>query len=94
MWLKTIQQAKRLIKIVFGFTVLLAGVVMLITPGPGWVAIFAGLAILAAAEIVWAKRLLAHLKERGGKLRDAVFSSKPSNDKPAAPPQNSQQAPE
>ncbi len=73
MWLKTLQQAKRLIKIVVGFTVLLAGVIMLITPGPGWVAIFAGLAILAAAEIVWAKRLLDHLKERGGKIRDAVF---------------------
>ena len=94
MWLKTIQQAKRLIKIVFGFTVLLAGVVMLITPGPGWVAIFAGLAILAAAEIVWAKRLLAHLKERGGKLRDAVFSSKSQKAPTEVPPPTSQQSPE
>jgi uncharacterized protein (TIGR02611 family) len=91
MWLKTLQQAKRLIKIVVGFTVLLAGVVMLITPGPGWVAIFAGLAILAAAEIVWAKRLLAHLKERGGKLREAVFSSKPQKATSDAPSSETQQ---
>ena len=85
MWLKTVQQAKRLIKIVFGFTLLLAGVVMLVTPGPGWVAIFAGLAVLAAAEIIWARRLLNHLKEKGGKLRDAVFSSN-SNKKLPDPP--------
>ena len=74
MWLKTLQQAKRIIKIVVGFTVLLAGVVMLVTPGPGWVIIALGLAILAA-EYVWARRLLDHLKEQGGRLRDAVFSS-------------------
>ena len=74
MLIKTLQQAKRLIKIVVGFTILLAGVVMLVTPGPGWVAIFAGLAILAA-EFVWAKRLLDHLKAQGGRLRDAVFSN-------------------
>lgn len=83
MWLRTLQQAKRLIKIVVGFTVLLAGVVMLVTPGPGWVTIALGLAILAA-EFVWARRLLDHLKEKGGKIRDAVFSS--SNKKLADPP--------
>jgi uncharacterized protein (TIGR02611 family) len=88
MWLKTLQQAKRLIKIVIGFTLLLAGTVMLVTPGPGWVAIFAGLALLAAAEIIWARRLLHHLKAQGGKLRDAVFSSNgPKN--PPAPPSSS-----
>jgi uncharacterized protein (TIGR02611 family) len=91
MLIKTLQQAKRLIKIVVGFTVLLAGIVMLVTPGPGWVAIFAGLAILAAAEIVWARRLLDHLKERGGKLRDAVFSN--SSKKPPEPPVESPKSP-
>ena len=86
MWLKTIQQAKRLIKIVVGFTILLAGVIMLITPGPGWVAIAFGLAILAA-EFVWARRLLDHLKEQGGRLRDAVFSNNNKETKiPPSPP--------
>jgi uncharacterized protein (TIGR02611 family) len=84
MWLKTLQQAKRLIKIVVGFTVLLAGVVMLVTPGPGWVVIALGLAILAA-EFVWARRLLDHLKAKGVQIRDAVFSSKNSKDQPEPP---------
>jgi len=75
MILKTVQQAKRFFQILIGFTVLLAGIVMLVTPGPGWVAIFLGLAILAGAEIVWARRLLHKLKEQGGKIRDAVLNN-------------------
>ncbi len=84
MWLKTLLQAKRVIKVVVGFTVLLAGVVMLVTPGPGWVVIALGLAILAA-EFVWARRLLDHLKTQGGKLRDAVFSSNNARKSPDPP---------
>lgn len=75
MLIKTVQQAKRIIKIVFGFTLLLAGVIMLATPGPGWVTIALGLAVLAA-EFVWARRLLDHLKARGVQLRDAVLTRK------------------
>jgi uncharacterized protein (TIGR02611 family) len=90
MLIKTLQQAKKAIKIVFGFTVLLAGIIMLVTPGPGWPTIFAGLAILAAAEIVWARRLLNHLKAQGVRLRDAIFSSNnKSEKKPPDPPVNS-----
>lgn len=55
--MKTIQQAKRVLKIVFGFTLLLLGAVMVISPGPGWLTIVLGLGILAA-EFVWARRLL------------------------------------
>ena len=80
MFLKTFQQAKRFFQILIGFTILLAGIVMLVTPGPGWVAIFGGLAILAAAEVVWARRLLHRLKEQGGKIRDAVFNNNSSGD--------------
>lgn len=78
MFLKTVQQVKRFFIILVGFTVLLAGVVMLVTPGPGWAAIFAGLAILAAAEIIWAKRLLERLKAQGVKIRDAVLPNNQS----------------
>ncbi len=88
MWIKTLRQAQKAIKIVFGFTVLLAGIIMLVTPGPGWPTIFAGLAILAAAEIVWARRLLNHLKAQGVRLRDAIFSSN-SSKKPSEPPADS-----
>lgn len=86
MFVKTIQQAKRLIKIVFGFTLTLLGVVMLFTPGPGWAAIFGGLALLAA-EFVWARRLLNRIKSGAGRVRDAVWTpntAKPGNSPPAA----------
>lgn len=77
MYLKTIQQAKRFIKIVVGFTVLLVGLLMLLTPGPGWITIALGLALLAG-EFVWARRLLDRLKAQGVKVREAVFPSNAS----------------
>ena len=72
----TIQQAKRLVKVIVGFTLLLLGVVMLVTPGPGWVAIGLGLALLAA-EFVWARRLLNRLKAEGNRLRQVILPSPP-----------------
>jgi tellurite resistance protein TerC len=60
--IKTLQQAKRAIKIVVGFTVLLAGVAMTVLPGPAIVVIPAGLAILAT-EFLWARRLLERIKQ-------------------------------
>ena len=77
MLLKTVQQVKRFFKIVIGFTLLLFGVVMLVTPGPGLVAIVLGLALLAA-EFLWARRLLDRIKEQGVKIKDSVFTSKKS----------------
>ena len=74
MFVDTVQQAKRFFKILGGFTLLFAGVVMLVTPGPGWLIIGLGLAVLAA-EYVWARRLLNHLKAGGAKLRDAILPS-------------------
>ncbi len=73
MLLRTAQQAKRFFKILIGFTLLLAGLVMIVTPGPGWLTIVLGLAVLAA-EFVWARRLLDRLKEQGVRLRDSVRS--------------------
>lgn len=72
MFLRTIQQAKRFFRVLFGFTLLAAGVVMVFTPGPGSLTIFIALGVLAA-EFVWARRLLARLKEQGGRLRDSVL---------------------
>lgn len=53
----TVRQARRLVLFVVGTTVVLIGVVMIITPGPAVVVIPAGLAILAI-EFAWARRLL------------------------------------
>lgn len=49
--------ALRVVVIVIGATVILLGVVMLITPGPGAATIYAGIAILAT-EFAWARWLL------------------------------------
>lgn len=46
--------AKRIVIAVIGGTILLGGIIMLITPGPGVVSILLGLAILAA-EFTWAR---------------------------------------
>ncbi|RJR14560.1 MAG: hypothetical protein C4581_13820 [Nitrospiraceae bacterium] len=70
----TVQQAKRLIKIVIGFTVLLVGLIMLVTPGPGMAAIVGGLAILAT-EFVWAKRLMNRFKDGANHLKNSVFNN-------------------
>ena len=67
-------QIKRFFKILAGFTLLLVGVLMLVTPGPGWVAILGGLAMLAA-EFVWARRLLNRLKSEVERLRHTVMPS-------------------
>ena len=72
---------KRLIKIVVGFTILAAGVAMLVLPGPGWVTIAVALAILAG-EYVWARTLLDRLKETGGKIGDTLARATRRNDKP------------
>ena len=53
---------------------MLIGIVMLVTPGPGWLVIFLGLGLLAA-EFVWAKRLMDRMKREGGRMRDAVWRS-------------------
>lgn len=66
--LKTIGQAKRLIVIVVGFTVLGAGVAMIALPGPAVVVIPVGLAILAT-EFIWARKLLGKVKERIESIR-------------------------
>jgi len=84
MFFKTVQQAKRFFIILIGFTLLLLGVLMLVTPGPGWAAIFGGLALLAA-EFVWARRLLNHLKTQGVKIRDAVFNANKEKNASAEP---------
>ncbi len=64
--------AKRYLKIAGGYTLLSVGIVMLVTPGPGWLTILFALSVLAA-EFVWARRLLDHMKKQGGRLREAVL---------------------
>ena len=48
---------------VVGGIVLVAGIVMIPYPGPGWLVVFAGLAILSQ-EFTWAARVLQYAKRR------------------------------
>jgi uncharacterized protein (TIGR02611 family) len=75
MILRTVEQVRRIFFVIAGFTLLLAGVVMLVTPGPGMLVIFLGLGLLAA-EFIWARRLMDRIKHEGGRMRDAVWKSK------------------
>jgi uncharacterized protein (TIGR02611 family) len=61
--LKTIKQAKKLIIIVVGFTVLLMGIAMIVLPGPAVLFIPLGLGILAS-ELIWARRILNKIKSK------------------------------
>jgi uncharacterized protein (TIGR02611 family) len=72
---ETVQQVRRFFKIFGGFTLLFVGIIMLVTPGPGWLVILGGLAMLAA-EFVWARRLLDRLKSQGERLRQTVMPSR------------------
>ena len=58
----TYKAARRTVVAVIGATVLLIGVVMLATPGPGLVVIPLGLAILSI-EFAWAKHWLGRVRE-------------------------------
>jgi uncharacterized protein (TIGR02611 family) len=64
----------RLIILVVGCVVLLAGVAMLALPGPGILVIIAGLAILAR-EFTWAEKTLDRTKAQAVKAKDKVVGN-------------------
>ena len=65
------RQARRLVVVVIGATILVLGLIMLITPGPGMLFVPAGLAILGT-EFVWARRLLHRAKQGASSLVDTI----------------------
>jgi uncharacterized protein (TIGR02611 family) len=68
---------KKILVAVAGGTLLVAGVVMLVLPGPAIVVIPAGLAILAI-EFVWARRWLSWLRQRFKAISSGKKHRKPS----------------
>ena len=54
-----------------GFALLIAGIAMILLPGPGWATIFLGLAILAI-DFLWARRALEQLKRTGNQGADVA----------------------
>jgi uncharacterized protein (TIGR02611 family) len=57
--------------LVVGLFLLVAGLVMLVLPGPGVLVTMAGLAVLAT-EFDWARRLLARMRQHARRLSDQV----------------------
>jgi tellurite resistance protein TerC len=64
----TYRQAKRLVILLVGSTVLAVGLVMILLPGPAVLVIPLGLAILAI-EFAWARRWLVRVREKAQSLR-------------------------
>ena len=61
--MKLKKQAKRVGIAVIGGIVLLAGIVMIPYPGPGWLVVFAGLGILST-EFEWAQDVLHFARKK------------------------------
>lgn len=75
-WIRTIaRNAKRLLILILGVAVLLAGVAMLALPGPGVVVIIVGLVILAT-EFTWAERALDKTTEKAAGAATKVTDNK------------------
>jgi uncharacterized protein (TIGR02611 family) len=76
------RSGKRVAVTIAGFAVLLAGIALLVLPGPGWLLIFIGLTILAT-EYVWAQRLLNAAKRKAEQAKAAVLRKKESGGTPS-----------
>jgi hypothetical protein len=85
-WLAALRWVRKGLVLALGASVVLVGVVMLITPGPAFLVIPAGLAILAT-EFYWARRLLRWLRTRASQ---ALHQQMPNTPPPNTPPPNNQ----
>ena len=65
------RHARRVVIAVVGGTVLLGGIALLVLPGPAFVVIPVGLAILGL-EFAWARRWLDHVRRHAQTAVDAV----------------------
>ena len=74
-WRFLARNGRRIGITIAGFAVLLAGVALLVLPGPGWLLIFIGLGILST-EYVWAQRMLNEAKRRAEQAKNAVLERK------------------
>jgi uncharacterized protein (TIGR02611 family) len=58
----SLRVARKIVVAVFGSTVLAVGIALIVLPGPAFVVIPLGLAILGT-EFLWARRLLRRVKQ-------------------------------
>ena len=78
---------RRSVVFLAGSTVLVIGIIMIVTPGPAFVFIPLGLVILGT-EFLWAQRLLVHVKNYITEMakKASVNNSKPSSGDSPPPP--------
>jgi uncharacterized protein (TIGR02611 family) len=69
------RSGKRIGVTLAGFALIIAGGIMLITPGPGWLVIFLGLAVLAT-EYVWAERMLNAARAKAEQAKKKVIEKR------------------
>jgi len=62
-------RVKRIVVTVIGFIVLFIGIILIVFPGPAFIVIPIGLAILAT-EYEWAKKVFVKIKKRVQKAFD------------------------
>lgn len=70
-----IRAARKLVIAALGGSVLVVGVAMLVLPGPAFVVIPAGLAILGL-EFAWARQWLRRVKEQGRRAMESMRGSR------------------
>lgn len=68
------KQAKRLVVLTIGSTLLLAGIIMIFLPGPGALVIIVGLTVLAA-EFAWARLWLRRVKSSMKRIKNKIQES-------------------
>ena len=59
---------RKLIVLVFGFTFIIAGILLIVLPGPFTIPLVVFGLFLLAAEFAWAETLLHRVKAQGSKL--------------------------
>jgi uncharacterized protein (TIGR02611 family) len=87
-----LRQVRHVVVFIVGMTVLLLGVVMLVTPGPAVVVIPAGLAILGL-EFRWARRWLKQARVMLNKGINSVSRRAPSSAEPSVKEQAQPRSP-
>jgi uncharacterized protein (TIGR02611 family) len=74
------RNGKRMLVTAAGMVLLLVGLVMMVTPGPGILLILAGLAVLAS-EYVWAQRMLNYARQKAEQAKDRMLRRGPDDSK-------------
>jgi uncharacterized protein (TIGR02611 family) len=78
-WKQVPGPVRKPLVLIVGVAIIVAGIGMLVLPGPGWAAIFLGLAVLAT-EFAFAERVrnwaVAHVKNTWGKIKQKRRAAK------------------